>query len=225
MKKMATLGAATLLSIASIGAHAQVQTLNDVALSKISGQGLYKNLVQGTKPFAKGAAVDVAVGTGAVAGTVAVTTSAVLLNIPAAAITWVAGPVIATASMVAIIPAQIAIAAATPVVATGALIKGRKVNGPDGTGIRHAAEAIVAGTAGVVAAPIVGVGIAATALAANGPAAATVLLAGPVVAVSALSVGTATAAVAGVSFVHNSAHVVGRIPYNGVQVVKSHIRR
>lgn len=221
MKKMTTLGVAALLSVASIGAHAQVQTLNDAALSEISGQGLYENLVQGAGPFAHAAAYDVAVGVGAFVGapTVAILATG---TIPLAAATWLAGPAIAAGALLAVVPAQAAIFVATPVVATGALIQGREVHGTDGTGARHAAEVMVAGTAAIVAAPVVGVGIAATALAANGPAALTVLAAGPVIAAGALTVGAATVVVAGTSFVHNSAHVVGRISYNGVQVVKSH---
>ena len=52
--------------------------------------------------------------------------------------------------------------------------------------------------------------------------AAEIMVAGPVIAAGALTVGAARAVVAGVSFIRSSAHVAGRIPYNGVQVVKSH---
>ena len=221
MKKMTTLGAATLLSVASIGAHAQVQALNDAALSEISGQGFYVNLVQGVGPFVKGAVIDAAVGTAALIGapTVAILATG---TVPLAAATYVAGPAIATASLLSIVPAQATIFVAAPVAAAGALIQGRKVHGPNGTGARHAVSIMVAGTAGIIAAPVVGVGVAATALAANGPVAGAMLASGPVIAAGALTAGAATATVAGVSFVHNSAHVAGRVAYNGVQAVKSH---
>ena len=225
MKKMTTLGAAALLSVASIGAQAQVQTLNDAALSEISGQGmgLYTGLVEGTGPFIKAAAVDAAVNVGALVAAPTVAALATGLNAPLAAATYVAGPAIAAASLLSIVPAQATIFAVAPVAATAALIKGRLANGADGTGIKNATKIMAASTAAIIAAPVAGVGIAATALAVNGPAAVAVLASGPVIAAGALTAGAATMAVSGASFVHHGAHVVGRTAYNGVQMVKAHL--
>ena len=225
MKKTTALGAAVLLSAASIGAQAQVQALNDTALSEISGQGvgLYTGLVEGTGPFIAKSALHTAVGAGAMIATPTAVALATGLNLPLAAAVYLAGPAIAATALVATPAAMAVTFIAAPVVATGALIQGRIANGADGTGIRNAAGVMIAGSAALLAMPVIGAGVAATALAANGPAAAATWAAGPVIAAGALTAGAALTTVAGAGFIHSSAHVVGRMTHNGIQMVGSHI--
>lgn len=223
MKKMTTLGTAALLSVAAMGAQAQVQTLNDSALSEISGQGgisLYTGLVQGTKPFAKAAVIDAAVGAGAIIGG---STIYGLTWFPSAITATVATPLVGFAAGAAIATVGVAALAATPFVATAALIQGRVEHGPNGTGIRHAAGALVAGPA--IAA---GAFIAAPVVAAAGVAAMPGVFIATTAARHAVSTAVlvgvpAAVVVTGASFVHHSAHIAGRVAYNGIQTVSAHL--
>lgn len=217
MKKVTTLGAAAILSVASIGAQAQVQTINDASLSEVSGQ-IGHGLFEGTKPFLKARAINASVGIGALVAAPVVAAHAMAIAPVAATATYLAGPAIATASLAAIVPAQVAVIAVTPVAAAAALVHGHRKNGH---GIRNAIGVMAAGTAAVHAIPVAGIAIATGAIVGNGPAAAAVLAAGPVVAHTAMAAGAATATVAGAAFVHNSAHLAQTITYNGISITKA----
>ena len=222
MKKMTTLGAVALLSVASVSAQAQVQTLNDSALSEINGQGmgLYSGLVQGNKHYTKAAVVDAAVFTAAIVGTPAAVIASTAV-VPAAALVYAAGPVVAVTALASVPFVQAGIFVATPVVAAIDLVRERKV-AKDGTGIRHAAAIMVAGGAAIIATPFVATGVAVGAIALNGPAAAAVLASGPVIGTGAIVAGTGVAILSAGSFVHHAGHVVGRTLHNGHQMAKAH---